>query len=206
MPIFKVSSTKSSFPLESLPTELILSIAEKASSARDLLHLAMANTFLYNLLAPRLIMINIKSHRASGLNYAVRKNNLLLAAIFIDAGADVNKRAIGRRQAQKLQKSMRTTAELSALRSSGKLDTPLYAAVSNGFEHMVVLLLAYGADPRTAAHRGYPSALAKAAYDVRERIAKILVEALRSRGVPMALIMKVANDNFAMALRDRGLI
>ncbi|KAL5001737.1 hypothetical protein BDV10DRAFT_182302 [Aspergillus recurvatus] len=202
----KVSSTKPSFPLESLPTELILSIAENASTARDLLHLAMTNAFLYNLLAAHLIVINVISHRASGLNYAVRMNNTLLAAIFIDAGADVNKRAISRRQAQKLQNTMETPAELAALRLSGKLDTPLYAAVSNGFENMVVLLLAYGADPRTAAHRGYPSALAKAAYDVCERIVKMLVEALRARGVPMALIMKVASHNFALALRDKGFV
>ncbi|KAL4902149.1 hypothetical protein BDW74DRAFT_180996 [Aspergillus multicolor] len=217
-----VSSSGVEFRLMDLPTELIIMVAENTSTSRDLLYLCRSSKFMYGLLTKRLVMINVDHQSASGLNYAVRKNNIPLAGMFLDAGADINKASLTVKEGRMLEqetwrdicKRVEDLAErdkhafgaLSEFRQSGRLDTPLYVAVSHGFEAMVYFLLVCGADPKTAAARGYPSALAKASYDWNEPIMRLLIRALKGWGVPKKQIKEEFCINTALGGLDRGLI
>ncbi|RDW81599.1 uncharacterized protein DSM5745_05156 [Aspergillus mulundensis] len=211
------------FRLMDLPSELIIMVAENTSSSRDLLHLTMSNKFTYELLGPRLMTINIAHQNASGLNHAIRKNNIMLASVFLDGGADVNKACRTAAQGKTLEQEIlrdiyKRTADtnpkgrvqmglraLAQFRTSGRLDPPLYVAVSHGLLEMVYFLLCRGADPTAAAHRGYPSALARASYDWNEKIVALLVGALKRAGAKKRDVKEVFEVNAALGELDRGL-
>ncbi|RDW81587.1 uncharacterized protein DSM5745_05144 [Aspergillus mulundensis] len=155
--------------LQDLPVELVVMIAENTDSQADLFALTLTNKRLSSILLPKQMAINAKFHRATGLTWAVRKNDIALARRLLESGAQahINDRIIDPwtlswelmccnvSTLDSYDKSIspwisEPWVEAAALRESGKLSTPLYLAVDNGSYDMVRLLLNFGANPITS--------------------------------------------------------
>lgn len=149
--------------LTSLPTELILLIAESTTSQSSLGALALTTRRISSILTPNLISLNIKIHRSSGLTWAITHNDLNLTRLFLDKGADLNTPVIPKEEYEALNEKYKfADPVMVSLRQSGKLETPLYLAVRLNRTGIARLLVDRGAEVRTHGYRGYPSALAKA--------------------------------------------
>ncbi|KAL4803061.1 hypothetical protein BDV18DRAFT_163586 [Aspergillus unguis] len=167
--------------LTTLPPELLLLIAEQTHSQSDLGSLAFTSRHTYTVLATSLIRLNIKFHRSSGLTHAITTNNVPLATEFLAAGAEVNKPVVTKTEYERL-----TEQEMQAVLQSGKLETPLYRAVSLGNLALVKMLLETGAEADTKAWEGAPTALGKAA---KEGFSEVAAELRRALGMaPVSVI------------------
>ncbi|KAL4902167.1 hypothetical protein BDW74DRAFT_181015 [Aspergillus multicolor] len=99
------------------------------------------------ILTPRLLKLNIKHFRSSGLTWAVVHNKLVRAKEFLKSGAKerINKQVID------VPYPPAPVGEFSEYRDvckpTGKVDRPLRMAVLWEHENMVKLLLENGADP-----------------------------------------------------------
>ncbi|KAL4902170.1 hypothetical protein BDW74DRAFT_181018 [Aspergillus multicolor] len=158
--------------LNALPAELLLKIASKTSSQRDLCALTLTTKWTVAVLIPEQIKLNVKHHRSSGLTWAALNHDLPLAKAFIASSANVNDRVINiHPYPVNIQDD---DSDNDPLIASGKVDPPLYSAVKSEDAEMVELLLAYGADPLALLHDG---------------ILLILGEARRLRNVQIVLAL-----------------
>ncbi|RDW81588.1 uncharacterized protein DSM5745_05145 [Aspergillus mulundensis] len=198
-----------------LPAELLILIAEQCDSQADILALAMTTKWTAKVLLPMLPKLNIKQHKAAGLTWAVRHNNLPLARRFLETPgiqAFIDKpvvtvewvprpsfRIVNGGWQFRLMFPAMDEAEYEALLESGKLDTPLYRAVGHGYLEMVRLLLEFGANPGTSSHQFSRSlfapdrtrslsALDKAHIKGYHKIRFVLMLELAQRGVPIELL------------------
>ncbi|KAL4786583.1 hypothetical protein BJX76DRAFT_354948 [Aspergillus varians] len=139
--------------LSDLPPELKLMVSEAIQNQQDLLNLTKTNHAFHTLLQSHLIPHNIKHHHSSGLSWAARTGNMALARKFLQAGANPNARPVSTAEYCAPDK---THSQRKRIRDLRLMETPLYIAVENRRERIVLLLLHYGGDPRTTGWKGSP--------------------------------------------------
>ncbi|RDW81563.1 uncharacterized protein DSM5745_05120 [Aspergillus mulundensis] len=199
--------------LPTLPRELILQIAENASSPADILALAMTTKSTHALLAPRMIKLNIKLHNASGLTHAVRNDNPQTATAFLDAGADINTPCTSPQQGRQIERSIKrqkariadpaqrrkaVRAAIAAFRDTGKRDPLLYTAARIGSERMVRLLLARGAERAGWCWDGDENALGRAARNGHHAVVLVLWGAWLRFGTPVSVTLSSRYYRFVL--------
>ncbi|KAI9369648.1 hypothetical protein BJX61DRAFT_545375 [Aspergillus egyptiacus] len=127
-----------------LPDELLELIGDHAANTTDYFSLTLTNKRLHRILEPRLIPFNIIKSPGTGLNWAVRHNDLLLAHQFLAAKEDPNTEA------------------------------PLFIAVHEGLEDMALLMLSYGVDMNTRNRADTASVLVVAIRKDRAMLRRLL--------------------------------
>ncbi|KAL2845041.1 ankyrin repeat-containing domain protein [Aspergillus pseudoustus] len=152
-----------------LPAELILLVAEKSHSQRDVNALARVNRRTFSLLIPWLYKHNVRRHNGTGICKAAELGCLAAVKRFLAAGFDV-RNGLPLVAPDRVQEFVGSTP-------AGDIEHPLLHAVQRGHLHLVLYLLNEGTDPDVRATSSGMTPLLVAARHGSLSIVKALTEA-----------------------------